>query len=102
MVLHGRDATAVGYKRIVVKCRDTEQRHTSLYFCYCYHLGDCNTEVWMLPETNRIIKCVAAYLVTEQLSQSVLSEILNKILLQQASVPNLFLAKEIIHARNVH
>ena len=65
-----------------------------------YHLGGKNIEVWMLSEIARVMKCVPAHLVAEQLHvpQSVLSNILGVYALTGCNIMLSLYDKDITHA----
>ena len=51
---------------------------------YCFCISDINTEICMLPETDRVMKWFHVHLVAKRIPQSVLSDILTKSLHTEA------------------
>jgi len=70
LILHALEAVKSGYKRIVVKCRDTDVLLMLVHF-----LG-ARAEVWMLSETSYDTKCYPAHTIYQKIEPEAVENLL--------------------------
>jgi len=69
-ILHALEAGKSGYKRIVVKCRDTD------VLLMLVHFIGTRAEVWMLTEISKDTKCYPAHTIYQKIAPEVVENLL--------------------------
>ncbi len=71
MIVHAMDAVKLGYKRLLVMCRDTD-----VLLLLLYHLGALSVETWMISGTAKQRKCFPVHEIASHLDPAVIHNIL--------------------------
>ena len=71
IILHSLEAISQGFNRLEVICQDTD-----VLLMLIHHLDPNSAEVWMISGTAKQRKCYPVHLITKQLSQPVIENIL--------------------------